>query len=209
MYGEIGQHIITGKDDAFIAERIDFYRGIFGNENYFLELEHHPDKPMQNTINETIVRLSRKHNYEYVATNNAYYTVLDDAEVQDMMSCVALSRALDDPDRPTLMNGDYSIRPSREMEELFIQYPKAYENTTKIADMINLVIDYGSYKIPKFPLSEDEKIKYQTYGDFVKHAQVLFQSLSTEEWLLRSLCIEGLNYRYDFGLTEEQKHIFL
>jgi DNA polymerase-3 subunit alpha len=209
MYGEIGQHIITGKDDAFIVERIDFYRNIFWNENYFLELEHHPDKPMQNTINETIVRLSKKYNYEYVATNNSYYTVLDDAEVQDMMSCVALSRSLDDPDRPTLMNGDYSIRPSREMEELFIQYPKAYENAGKIADMIDLVIDYGSYKIPKFPLSDEEKIKYQRYGDFVQNAQIQFQSLSTEEWLLRSLCIEWLNYRYDFGLTEEQKHLFL
>ena len=80
------------------------------------------------------------------------------------MACVALSRELDDPDRPTLMNGDYSIRPSREMEELFIQYPKAYENTTKIADMIDIHIEYGSYKIPKFPLSEEEK---KAYTDFI------------------------------------------
>jgi DNA polymerase III alpha subunit len=29
MYSEVGQHIITGKDDIFIAERIDFYREIF------------------------------------------------------------------------------------------------------------------------------------------------------------------------------------
>jgi hypothetical protein len=33
---------------------------------------------------------------------------------------VSLGRALDDPDRPTLMNGDYSIRPSHEMEELVV-----------------------------------------------------------------------------------------
>ncbi|MBP9779921.1 DNA polymerase III subunit alpha, partial [Candidatus Gracilibacteria bacterium] len=209
MYSEIGQHIITGKDDVFITERIDFYREIFGKENYFLELEYHPDRPMQNTINETIVRLSRKNNYEYVATNNAYYTVLDDAEVQDMMSCVALSRSLDDPDRPTLMNGDYSLRPSREMEELFAQYPRAYENTSKIASMIHLEIEYGSYKIPKFPLSDEEKEKFHTYGLFVESEGNKFQGLSTEEWLLRSLCIEGLNFRYDFGLTEDQKHVFL
>ncbi len=214
MYSEIGQHIITGKDDEFIAERIDFYRSIFWKENYFLELEHHPDKPMQNTINETIVRLARKYDYEYVATNNAYYTVLGDADVQDMMSCVALSRELDDPDRPTLMNGDYSIRPSREMEELFIQYPRAYENTTRIADMIDLEIEYGSYKIPKFPLSAEEKEKYEKYVQFAKGlswkklAQPL-QVLTTEEWVLRSLCIDGLNFRYIFGLTDIQKEILL
>jgi len=209
MYSEIGQHIITGKDDVFITERINFYRDIFWGENYFLEIEHHPDKPMQNTINETIVRLSRKHNYEYVATNNTYYMIPDDAEVQDMMSCVALSRSLDDPDRPTLMNGDYSIRSSREMEELFIQYPKAYENTAKIAGMINLEIDYWSYKIPKFPLSSEEKKEYEDYLQFVKDAQIHYQNISTEEWLLRSLCIEWLNYRYDFWLTDTDKHILL
>jgi DNA polymerase-3 subunit alpha len=76
---------------------------------------------------------------------------------------VASGRALDDPDRPTLMNGDYSVRTDREMEELFVYVPKAYENTQKIADMIDLQIDHGGYKIPVFPLSELEIEEYQKY----------------------------------------------
>ncbi len=150
---------------------------------------------MQNTINETLVRIAHTYGYEYVATNNTFYVFPDDAEVQDMVTCVALSRELDDPDRPTLMNGDYSVRPSREMEELFVQYPRAYENTTKIAHMIDLQIEYGAYKIPKFPLSKDENEKYEKYlVDISTHnsdtSNQSFQLLTTEEWLLRSLCIE-------------------
>lgn len=206
MYWEIGQHVITGKDDNFIKDRIDYYISLFGKENYYLELQMHGDRPMQNTINETLVRLSDLYWYQYVGTNNAYYTVPEDAEVQDMMACVALSRELDDPDRPTLMNGDYSIRPSREMEELFIQYPKAYENTTKIADMIDIHIEYGNYKIPKFPLSEEEK---KAYTDFINGLAPWFQKLSEEEWVLRRLCIEWLNFRYGFGLEEWQRNILL
>lgn len=80
-----------------------------------------------------------------------------------MMAAVAAGRDLDDPERPTLMNGDYSVRPSREMEEILVYAPRAYENTMKIADMIDLRLDYGGYKIPVFPLSEDEKKKYQEY----------------------------------------------
>lgn len=49
------------------------------------------------------------------------------------MMSVSDGRSLDDPERNTLMNGDYSIRSSREMEELFIYAPKAYENSEKIA----------------------------------------------------------------------------
>lgn len=119
-----------------------------------------------------------------------------------MMSSVSDGRSLDDPDRATLMNGDYSIRGSREMEELFVYAPKAYENTSKIADMIDLVIDYGSYKIPVFPLSEDEKIRYNKFIENIEqinvHSEKKYQSLISEEWLLRTMCIDGLNTRYEF-----------
>lgn len=80
-----------------------------------------------------------------------------------MMASVADGRALDDPDRHTLMNGDYSLRSSREMEELFVYAPRAYENTEKIARMIDLHIDYGTYKIPRFPLSVEEKESYTVF----------------------------------------------
>lgn len=85
-----------------------------------------------------------------------------------MMSAVASGRALDDPDRATLMNGDYSVRPDREMEELFVYAPKAYENTVKIAKMIDLHIDHGGYKIPTFPLSDSESVRYGEYLAYVQ-----------------------------------------
>ncbi len=89
-----------------------------------------------------------------------------------MMSAVASGRALDDPDRATLMNGDYSVRSDREMEELFIYAPRAYENTAKIASMIDLHIDSGGYKIPVFPLSEDELVRYEEYKKEVQNKNV-------------------------------------
>ena len=213
LYGEIGQMIITGKDEKALCERIEYYQRIFGKEHYFLELQEHPDRSMQPKINEMILSLAKKYGYEYVATNNSYYIVPDDADVQDMMLAVSDGRALDDPDRMTLVNGDYSIRSSREMEELFLYAPRAYSNTEKIADMIDLQIEHGSYKIPKFPLSELEKEKYEKYDNMInnqhnRHGQS-FQSMGTEEWLLRSMCIEGLNFRYDFGLVPSDQDILL
>lgn len=124
---------------------------------------------MQASINETILRLSKQYGYEYVATNNSYYLAPDDAGVQDMMSAVASGRALDDPDRATLMNGDYSVRPDREMEEIFAYAPRAYENAAKIASLIDLHIDSGGYKIPVFPLSEDELVRYEGYKKEVQN----------------------------------------
>lgn len=133
--------ISTGREEPLICERIDYYRELFGSDHYYLEIEEHPDKPLQGNINAKIIELSKKYGYDYVGTNNSSYVTLDDASVQDMMSAVSDGRALDDPDRQTLMNGDYSLRSSCEMEEVFIYAPRAYENSAKIADMIDLTID--------------------------------------------------------------------
>lgn len=213
MYGEIGQAIITGKSEEYITERIEYYRNIFGKENFFLEIEEHPDKPMQPKINDTIISIANKCNYEYVGTNNTFYLEKEDAEVQDMVSAVAAGKEIDDPDRATLMNGDYSLRPSREMEELFIYAPKAYQNTQKIADMIDIVIEYGDYKIPVFPLSPQEQEEYTAYKQDVENLNGIweeeFLTLSTEEWLLRKMCIEWLNFRYNFGINSDIQKIFI
>ncbi len=208
LYGEIAQMISTWRDETLICERIEYYRNIFGKDHYYLEIEEHPDKPLQWNINNTIIELSKKYGYSYVATNNSYYITPDDASVQDMMASVADGRALDDPDRNTLMNGDYSIRSSREMEELFVYAPQAYENTQKIADMINLEIEYGDYKIPRFPLSIDEKTAYSRFLQSPNHTP-LYQTLSEEEWFLRKLCIDGLEFRYNIKLSLIEKDIFI
>lgn len=194
MYGEIGQMIITGRDEEKIIERIEYYRRVFGAENFFLEIQEHPDRPMQPKINDALIRIAKNRNYEYVGTNNSYYLTPDDAEVQDMMAAVSAGRELDDPDRPTLMNGDYSVRPSEEMQELFVYAPRAYENTQKIADMTNLVIEYGDYKIPVFPLSVEEQRQYEAVTQQIEAHNATdsetLEVLGTEEWLLRMLCIE-------------------
>ncbi|GAB0174691.1 MAG: DNA polymerase III subunit alpha [Candidatus Altimarinota bacterium] len=213
MYGEIAQMISTGKEEKEICKRIDYYISLFGKDNYYLEIEEHPDKSLQPHINDTIVKLAKKYDYEFVGTNNSYYVSPEDASVQDIMMSVSDGRSLDDPDRNTLMNGDYSIRSSREMEELFIYAPKAYENTAKIASMIELELDVGGYKIPKFPLTDEQE---EEYKEFIQNNErqnisggIVLQNLSEEEWFLRKLCIGGLEYRYDIVLSKEDHDVMV
>lgn len=71
--------ISTGREESLICERIEYYRRLFGSGHYYLEIEEHPDKPLQGNINNTIIALSKKYGYEYVGTNNASYITPDDA----------------------------------------------------------------------------------------------------------------------------------
>jgi len=43
-FGEIAQHITTGKSTEFVVDRIKFYQELFGKENFYLEIIEHPDR---------------------------------------------------------------------------------------------------------------------------------------------------------------------
>ncbi len=200
-YGEIGQHISAGRSETHILERIRYYQGIFGADNYYLELQEHPERANQTKVNGALVGIARRYGYPLVATNGVYYARSEDAEAQDLISCIGDGRALDDPDRPSRIEGDYSLRPADEMAELFARTPDALANTLAINEKIHIDIPYGKTLIPIFTLDTVDQDRYGTYIASLSEDDGL-QRLGEEEWNLRTMCIEGLNYRFDFGFSE-------
>lgn len=198
--GEISQHVTTGKSTEFIMERIGFYRELFGEENFYLEIIEHPDRGAQTKINDALVKISREFHVPIVATNDAYYLHPEDNEAQDLLSCIGDGRSIEDPDRATLIEGNYSLRSPEEMIEIFAHVPEAVKNSVKIAESIDLQIDYGKTLIPKFELNPEVQKEYESY---IANLPPGIQKLQEEEWDLRRLCYRGLNYRYDFDISEE------
>ena len=186
-YGEIAQHVTTGRPESFILERIRHYQSILGVEHYFLEIIEHPQVGGQTRINDTLIRLSQEHGIPLVATNDTYYFTPADAETQDLLSCIGDGRSLEDPDRPSIIDGNYSLRGMDEMAELFAHAPEAVSNTTRIADMIDLVIPYGKTLIPEFELDAERYAEYEIY---IASLSPELAHLSAEEWELRRLCYQ-------------------
>ena len=201
--GEIGQHIAAGRPEAKILERVRYYQGLFGADNYYLELQEHPERANQTKVNDALISIARRYGHPLVATNNTYYARPEDAEAQDLISCIGDGRALDDPDRSSRIEGNYSLRPADEMRELFARTPDAIETTLAINEKIHIEIPYGKTLIPVFTL---DAVDQDRYGEYVASLPSDVSRLGQEEWNLRTLCIEGLNYRFDFGLTLEEIH---
>lgn len=44
LTSELAQHVVSGKDNTFLLQRISYYQQIFGKENYYLEIGEHPDR---------------------------------------------------------------------------------------------------------------------------------------------------------------------
>lgn len=135
-----------------------------------------------------------------VGTNDVHYARIEDAEAQDFLSCIGSGRRLDDPDRRTLIDGNYSLRPEEEMKELFAYAPEACENTMRIADMIDIDIPHGKPLLPSYKLNVGEIARKEIYKETYPED---FSTLTDQEWLLRWTCFEGLNKRYNFTLSAE------
>jgi DNA polymerase III subunit alpha len=200
LASELAQHVVSGRDNAFLLERIAYYQRVFGKENYFLEIGEHPDRGSQWAYNQKLVELSKLSGAPLVGTNDVHYARADDAEAQDFLSCIGSGRRVDDPDRRTLIDGNYSLRPAEEMRELFAYAPEACENTLKIADMIDIEIPHGKPLLPVYKLNEKEEERKAKYTELYPDD---FESLTDQEWLLRWTCFEGLNTRYWFTLSDE------
>lgn len=199
--GEIAQHITTGKDDEFILSRIREYQEIFGRADYYLEVMQQGDVSHQDHINTELIRLANTYNIPIVATHNVYYAQSDLAEAQDYLQAISSGRSIDDPDRPSKINGDHALLSEAAMRDIWIQHPALLDTTQEIVDKIDLDIPYGLTLIPKFPLSDEQKSAYETFVSLSREGERI---LDTESWLLRSVCIRGMMERYDIVLSDEE-----
>ena len=215
---EIPFYILSGKTDEEILDRIKIYQEIFGEENFYLELLDHRDIPKQELVTNKLIDLNKKYNIPVVACQNSYYINPEDKETQDIIQALWTGHEIENPDRPSLINWDYSFKSEEEMQMLFGFIPEALENTNKIAKQCNIEFETGWILIPVFELPEKDQEIYeyaqkkeigQTQGtDPTKNSSGELcvhpiQKLDSAEWYLRYLSFKWLNWRFNFWLDDE------
>ena len=182
MQGDVPQAVLNG-DTSRAKELIERFQTVFGKDNFYLELMHHPALAQQRTINDGLIKLSKELSIPTVATVDVHYVNPEDNVAQDIMTCIASARNIDDPGRFSMMNADYSMQDPEKIIEYFKDVPEAIENTLKIAERCNVSFDFETYRIPTFPTPEGKSdIDY-----------------------MRELCFEGLIAKYQLAEKGCQK----
>ena len=171
--GEIPQAILRGNTRR-AEELICEYVGIFGQDNFFLEIQDH-GLPEEKTVNRALRDMANRHGVGLVATNDVHYVNADDSEFHDILLCVQMGRTINDPDRMRFSGPDYYLKSEQEMAELFADYPGAIENTAKIAERCQVNFTFGELQLPFYPIPEN----FEKDDDY-----------------LRALCEERIPSRY-------------
>ncbi|MEA1979766.1 MAG: DNA polymerase III subunit alpha [candidate division Zixibacteria bacterium] len=179
LKGEVNWHLLNG-DTETAASTAREYLEIFGEGNFFLELQNHGLEKEQILIPK-IDAIARETGIPLVVTNDCHYLNQKDAEAHDALLCIQTGKFVSDNNRMKYNSDQIYFKSADEMEHLFGDFKTALENTVKIAEKCNLELELGKLKLPIFPIPK---------------------SFANEDKFLRHLCEEGLNERYA-EITEE------
>ena len=172
LAGEVQRYIVKGLYDEAKKTALE-YQDIFGEGNYFLELQDH-GLPDQTLVNQQLLKMSQETGIELVATNDVHYTYAEDAKAHDILLCIQTGKKLADENRMRYEGGQYFVKSPEEMERLFPYALQALDNTQKIADRCHVEIEFGVTKLPKYDVPD---------------------GMTSWEYL-NKLCYEGLEERY-------------
>ena len=172
LAGEVQRYLERGMYEEACRSALH-YQEIFGKDNFFLELQDH-GIPMQKTVNQGLLRMSRELGMDLVATNDIHYIFAEDDKPHDILLCIQTGKKVTDENRMRYEGGQYYCKSEEEMRQLFPYAQEAIDNTHKIAERCNVEIEFGVTKLPKYDVPEG------------------FDSWS----YLNHLCQEGMKRRY-------------
>lgn len=180
--GEIPQAILNG-DKEKTKKLIEFYIDVFGRNNFFLELQNH-GMPEEAKVRAELSLIAKEYNLELVATNDFHYITKNDAKSHEIKLCISTGNTLDNPNHFAFANDEFYCKSGDEMKALLGEFPRAIENTKKIADRCNVTFTFGEHKLPSYDVP---------YGE----------SAST---YLKKLCTKALPHKYPgYGKREKER----
>lgn len=148
---------------------IAWYKQVYGAENFYLELTHHPEVEGHEETMKKIISLAKETNTPLVAAHDTYYINQEDKKARDTLLLVNTSGDFSDRNSDSSEENFSFISPER-AEELFVDTPEALANTLKIADVCNLELKLGTWVFPDFKvesgLTPDEELKRLAYEGF-------------------------------------------
>ncbi len=162
LKGEVPYHALRGNRDAAVAAALR-YRDIFGEGQFFLELQDH-GIPAQKQVDTELLEISRLTGIPLVATNDCHYLECNDAEAHDLLLCIQTGKTVDTPGRMKYGSNQLYIKSPQEMLQVFGEQPEAIRNTLLVAEGCNLELEFGKLHLPHFPLPEG----YASVDDYLR-----------------------------------------
>ncbi len=183
LAGYIPRAIVSG-DFAGARQYARTLAGIFGEGNFYLELQDH-GIPEQREVNAELIAMAKELSLPLVATNDVHYLRRLDAEHQAVMMCIQTGRTLAEGKPIGFETEEFYYKSTAEMEKLFGDVPEALANTVRIADACDFEFMFGNLYLPKIAVSNGktpfEQLRTFTFAGLDKKIEGGYIRLDTHQ----------------------------
>ncbi|MBN2828846.1 MAG: DNA polymerase III subunit alpha, partial [Candidatus Cloacimonetes bacterium] len=149
IQGELPNALLNGYEEQ-AKEILKEYKDIFGAD-FYIELQNH-QLDNEKKVMPLLIKLAQETDTPMVVTNDCHYINMEDWESHDLLLCIQTGKMFSDPDRMRYDTSELYFKSEEEMRKLFPELPEAYENTNKIAEQINLKLEYDEFLFPRMDI---------------------------------------------------------
>ncbi|MBP9816479.1 MAG: DNA polymerase III subunit alpha [Candidatus Pacebacteria bacterium] len=154
--GDVVQAVASG-DLKAAAALLEEYVSIFGKDNVFLEITHHPKVDGHEKKMEALKELSKSSGVPLVAQHDVYYLDPDDREACSVM------RRIQHGEKGFNEEEDFSFVPEKQMKAWFKDIPDAVGRSGEIAARCHIEFTLGEWVFPEFKVesgkTHDEELR--------------------------------------------------
>ncbi|WP_096202702.1 DNA polymerase III subunit alpha [Bacillus sp. FJAT-45350] len=169
--GEV-QQFLREQNLQKAVERINQYKGLLGDENFYLEIQNHgagEDKE----LNKLIYQIAAETNCQVVASNHVHFVSKDDVDAYQVVNAISEGKLIKSGEYHE--EKEFYLKTEQEMNALFENYPDAITNSEMIAEACQVNLSFGQTYMPKYPTPE---------------------GISSEDYLAQ-LCEKGISDKYN------------
>lgn len=160
--GDVPLALANG-DSAGAAAMLADWKSIFGENNVFLEITHHPTVIGHEDKMKKVVELAQSSGTPLVAQQDVYYLRPDDREACEVM------RRIQHGEHGRNEQEDFSFISEKRALESFKDMTDAVDRSKEIAERCSVSLELGNWVFPSVPVSEgfkthDEELRAKAYG---------------------------------------------
>ncbi|HUY29283.1 MAG TPA: error-prone DNA polymerase [Candidatus Binataceae bacterium] len=159
----LARALVRGEDPRALADRL---RGIFGAENFHIDLQRHLDAD-EERLNRKLLALAEAMRIP-VAASNDVCAAGEDRRMLDVMTCIRMGTTLEEAGRALWVNSNRHLKSPAGMAALFHDLPAALAATRAIAERCEFTLSDMGYRFPDYPLppgeSADSYLRALTYA---------------------------------------------
>jgi DNA polymerase-3 subunit alpha len=153
--GVVNAHL-ANNEDTIAYEAAELYKDILGAENFYIEIQNHGIK-REAIIREKAPKLARDLRLKLICSNDTHYLKREHAVAHNILLHIpdASSTSVPDISQLRYQTDQVYFKSSKEMIELFHEYPEALSSTMEVAEACNLELDLKTNHMPNFPIPPD------------------------------------------------------